>query len=137
MEDAHQDVPRTLPHHALQCHVPEVRTARLNQVIPLVDPVTEPAQDIASAIIRELAMKAVPVYDAKNRFSELLALVEAGEEVAITRRGVLVARLVSAAPPDATAHKAAVADIFEQLGGLRRRVELDGDLKTLAREGLD
>ena len=104
---------------------------------PLVDHVTEPAQDVASALIRELAMKAVPVYDAKNRFSELLALVEAGEEVAITRRGVLVARLVSATPPVATSRKAAVADIFEQLGGLRRRVELDGDLKALARDGLD
>lgn len=111
--------------------------APLNQVNPPVDPVAEPAQDIASAIVRELAMKAVPVYDAKNRFSELLALVEAGEEVAITRRGVLVARLVSAAPPDATAHKAAVADVFEQLERLRKRVEMDGDLKALARDGLD
>lgn len=82
-------------------------------------------------------MNSVPVYDAKNRFSELLALVEAGEEVAITRRGVLVARLVSAAPPDAAAQKAAVADIFEQLAGLRMRVDLDGDLKALARDGLD
>jgi prevent-host-death family protein len=82
-------------------------------------------------------MKAVPVYDAKNRFSELLALVEAGEEVAITRRGVLVARLVAATPPDFTAQKAAVADLFEQLRQLRSKIELTGDLKALARAGLD
>jgi prevent-host-death family protein len=40
-------------------------------------------------------MKVVPVYEAKNRFSELLVAAEQGEEVCITRGGVAVARLVA------------------------------------------
>lgn len=40
-------------------------------------------------------MKAVPVFEAKNRLSELIAAVEHGDQVTITRRGVPVARLVA------------------------------------------
>ena len=36
----------------------------------------------------------VGAYDAKTRFSELLARVETGEEITITRHGTPVARLV-------------------------------------------
>jgi prevent-host-death family protein len=36
----------------------------------------------------------VAVFEAKNRLSELIHRVEAGEEIAITRRGKVVARLV-------------------------------------------
>ncbi len=32
-------------------------------------------------------MKAIPVFEAKNRLSELIAAVEHGEQVTITRRG--------------------------------------------------
>ncbi len=39
-------------------------------------------------------MKTVPVVEARRHFSELLASVEAGEEVVITRRGRTVARLI-------------------------------------------
>jgi prevent-host-death family protein len=39
-------------------------------------------------------MKRVSVVEAKARFSTLLAEVEAGEEVAVTRHGKVVARLV-------------------------------------------
>lgn len=39
-------------------------------------------------------MRSVPVVEAKARFSALLAAVEAGEEIAITRNGRPVARLV-------------------------------------------
>ena len=42
-------------------------------------------------------MHDVALYEAKNRLSELLDRVEAGEEIAITRRGKVVARLVPAA----------------------------------------
>ena len=41
-------------------------------------------------------MKEVAVYEAKTRLSELLAEVEQGEQVTITRRGLPIARLVSA-----------------------------------------
>lgn len=38
-------------------------------------------------------MKNITVVEAKSRFSALLAEVEAGEEIAITRHGKVVARL--------------------------------------------
>lgn len=82
-------------------------------------------------------MKTFAVFDAKNRFSELLALVEAGQEVAITRRGTPIARLVSLNPADTAKQSAAVAEVFASLRKLRERVELDGDVKALARQGLD
>ena len=43
-------------------------------------------------------MRSVPVVEAKTHFSALLAAVEAGEEVAITRRGRIIARLVPDTP---------------------------------------
>ncbi len=43
-------------------------------------------------------MDDVALFDAKNRLSELINRVEAGEEIAITRRGKVVARLVPPAP---------------------------------------
>lgn len=42
-------------------------------------------------------MNDVALYEAKNRLSELIHRVEAGEEIAITRRGKVVARLVGPA----------------------------------------
>lgn len=43
-------------------------------------------------------MRSVQVVEAKARFSALLAAVEAGEEVAITRHGKVVARMVPDTP---------------------------------------
>lgn len=40
-------------------------------------------------------MRTVAVYEAKNRFSEMIAAVELGEEITITRHGAPVARLVA------------------------------------------
>jgi prevent-host-death family protein len=40
-------------------------------------------------------MKTVPVFEAKNRLSEIIAQVEHGEEFTITRHGAPVARIVS------------------------------------------
>ncbi len=40
-------------------------------------------------------MRSVAVFEAKNRFSELLSAVEHGEEITITRHGAPVARLVA------------------------------------------
>lgn len=50
-------------------------------------------------------MRSVPVVQAKAQFSALLSEVEAGEEIAITRHGRVVARLV----PDA---RRTAADVF-------------------------
>jgi prevent-host-death family protein len=53
----------------------------------------------------EAAMREVGAFEAKTHLSELLAAVEAGEEVLITRRGKPVARLVPVGTrkPDYTA----------------------------------
>lgn len=50
-------------------------------------------------------MRTVQVVEAKAKFSSLLAAVEAGEEVAITRHGKVVARIVPDSPRTA-------ADLF-------------------------
>jgi len=46
-------------------------------------------------------MNDVALFEAKNRLSELIHRVEAGEEITITRRGKVVARLVPPAPEEA------------------------------------
>ena len=85
-------------------------------------------------------MKIVPVYEAKNRFSELLAAVEQGETVSITRRGAPVARLVAepaAGKASRTEARKRVAAGFERLRALRAGILLDGNLKVIAGEGAD
>ena len=61
-------------------------------------------------------MRQVGVFEAKTHLSELLAAVEAGEEITIPRRGRAVARLVPVAA--ATGRGAALARIT----ALRRRI---------------
>jgi prevent-host-death family protein len=56
----------------------------------------------------------VNVLEAKNRLSELLRAVQAGEEVVIANRGAPVARLVPAAAP-AEPVRGSVAAIFAAL----------------------
>lgn len=84
-------------------------------------------------------MRAVPVYEAKNRFSELIAAAEQGEEVSITRRGVPVARLVAASPATDVAggREGRVAAALACLRTIRDGVVLEGDIKNIARSGLD
>jgi len=43
-------------------------------------------------------MRSIQIVEAKAKFSALLAAVEAGEEIAITRHGRVVARLVPDTP---------------------------------------
>jgi prevent-host-death family protein len=43
-------------------------------------------------------MREVSIFDAKNKLSALVSDAEAGETIAITRRGVVVAHLVPARP---------------------------------------
>lgn len=87
-------------------------------------------------LIVKLAMKAIPVFEAKNRFSELIAAVEHGDRVTITRRGVPVACLIAAAA-DESSQRERVASALERLRQIRAGVVLDGDLKAMARAGLD
>ena len=86
-----------------------------------------------AALTRRLAMHDVAIFEAKNRLSELIHRVEAGEEIAITRRGKVVARLV--APLEGTAGQRAL-DAVAALRACRQGVSL-GRLKSrdLVREG--
>jgi prevent-host-death family protein len=87
-------------------------------------------------------MQELAVYEAKTRLSELLVEVEKGEQFVITRRGVAVARLVSAAP-EATRLKQAstqsqkVADTFAALNALRVGTSLDLPLRDAIEQGRD
>ena len=86
-----------------------------------------------------MTIREVPVYEAKTRLSELLAAVEQGEQVTITRRGVAVARLVppAAAPRAATSQRQRVAETFAQLRAQRAGVMLDRPLRDVIAEGRD
>lgn len=61
-------------------------------------------------------------FEAKNRLSELLQLVENGEEVTITRHGKPVARLVPVHGHDPFRARQAL----EELKEMRRQHRLDG-----------
>ncbi|HET9069547.1 MAG TPA: type II toxin-antitoxin system prevent-host-death family antitoxin [Amaricoccus sp.] len=78
-------------------------------------------------------MKEVGAFEAKNRLGQLLDRVEAGEEILITRRGKVVARLVPpGAPVDRERALAAAARIRER----RKGVTLGGiPIKDLIDEG--
>lgn len=78
-------------------------------------------------------MQEIGAFEAKNRLSELLRRAEAGEEIAITNRGRVVARLVPpAAELDRDAARAAAARIRER----RKGVKLGGlNIKELIAEG--
>ncbi len=82
---------------------------------------------------------AVPLAAAKNQLSALVARVEQGEEIAITRRGVPVVRLVpeSGERNGPAGRRERVALALERLQQLRSGVVLEGDLGLIAREGLD
>jgi prevent-host-death family protein len=77
-------------------------------------------------------MREIGAFEAKNTLGSLLDLVEKGEEVAITRRGKRVARLV----PDAGTHdvekaRRAAAEIIKMrkgvtLGGLKIKDLING-----------
>jgi prevent-host-death family protein len=77
-------------------------------------------------------MSEVALYDAKNRLSELIDRVEAGERISITRRGKVVAQLGPPEPVDAPSAEQAIA----QLRRARKGVSL-GKLSSrdLIRDG--
>ena len=78
-------------------------------------------------------MRQIGAFEAKNRLSELLAAVENGEEVTITKHGRPVARLVPFARHDQARVAAAIAELRE----LRRHVRLapGESVKDLVDEG--
>jgi prevent-host-death family protein len=78
-------------------------------------------------------MREVGAFEAKNTFGTLLDIVERGEEVAITRRGKRVARLIPDVPKrDVERARQAVARIVAR----RKGVTLGGlKIKDLINEG--
>jgi prevent-host-death family protein len=77
-------------------------------------------------------MRTVAIYEAKARFSELLAAVQAGEEVSITKHGKPVARMVA---PESQQDCQDVAAAFAKLRELGKGLELEGDIKEIIAEG--
>lgn len=79
-------------------------------------------------------MTAIALFEAKNRLSELVDRVLAGESIEITRRGKVVARL--APPEDEATRQRRAADAVARLQQASRGVSL-GRLKSrdLIREG--
>jgi prevent-host-death family protein len=83
-------------------------------------------------------MITLPLAEAKNRFSELVTRVQNGEQVSVTRRGKPVVSLIAAIdPPPQQSQQACVAEVFHQLAQLSHNRGIEGDMKALAREGLD
>jgi prevent-host-death family protein len=78
-------------------------------------------------------MKEVGAFEAKTRFGQLLDQVEAGDEIVITRRGKIVARLV---PPAGAVDREAGAQAAARIRARRRGVRLGGlKIKALIAEG--
>ncbi len=76
-------------------------------------------------------MGTVGTYEVKTHLSKLLARVEKGERITITRHGKPVAVIVPATPGRKTA-----AEAIEDIRGLRAGMKFDGlDVKELIREG--
>jgi prevent-host-death family protein len=79
-------------------------------------------------VIFGCAVRSVTVVEAKSRFSALLAEVEAGEEIAVTRHGKVAARLVPDRPR-------AAADAFRDFwsgGDIDLRAPDDAEAESVA-----
>lgn len=74
--------------------------------------------------------------DAKARFSELLARVEAGETIVIRRHGKAVAKMAPVKPEKTMAERrAALASFFEWQKVYGPRLESGDDVKAWINEG--
>ena len=84
-------------------------------------------------------MQSVAIFEAKNRFSEMIAAVEQGEEITITRHGTPVARLVAIAakaqrPRGQRRQVATAMQALRRLGG---GVELGVSMEQAIQDGRD
>jgi prevent-host-death family protein len=78
-------------------------------------------------------MREIGAFEAKSRLGQLLDLVEAGEEVVITRRGKAVARMV---PPSTAADGDRGPRAAARIREMRKGVSLGGlGIKDLIGEG--
>ncbi|MBC7942754.1 MAG: type II toxin-antitoxin system prevent-host-death family antitoxin [Chitinophagaceae bacterium] len=79
-------------------------------------------------------MRTAGVFEAKQNFSELIAAVEAGEEVRITRHGKEVVRMLPV-PTDMSTDKNWVERELQALRELRARVKPGPGWRELRDEG--
>lgn len=79
-------------------------------------------------------MATVGAFEAKTKLSELLDMVERGEEITITRHGEPVAKLV---PVRGDAERARVKALIEEIKETRKGLTLGGgvSIKELIEEG--
>ena len=84
-------------------------------------------------------MRDLAVYEAKNRFSEMIAAVELGEEITITRHGAPVARLVAVNVASVTdpERRQRVLGAMTELRRLGADMELDCSLSDAIQSGRD
>jgi prevent-host-death family protein len=79
-------------------------------------------------------MREIGAFEAKSKLGQLLDRVEAGEEVVITRRGKVVAKLVPPGAAGADPERARAA--ARRIRAMRRGVTLNGaKIKDLISEG--
>ena len=79
-------------------------------------------------------MRSTGVFEAKQHFSELIAAVEAGEEVRITRHGKEVVRMLPVAVAE-NADRSEADDALQALRRLRARVKPGPGWRELRDEG--
>jgi prevent-host-death family protein len=104
-----------------------------------IDPASMQNKHWLSGICKMTPMRTVGVFEAKNRFPELLNAVEHGEEITITRHGNPAARIVSVSTGsqgDST-QRARVTDAMLRLRSLRQGAELGTTLAQAINGGRD
>jgi prevent-host-death family protein len=78
-------------------------------------------------------MREIGAFEAKNKLGQLLDWVEAGEEIVITRRGLIVARLV---PPRPMIDRERAREAAAAIRAMSKGVKLRGlKIKDLIAEG--
>ena len=81
----------------------------------------------------EMILREIGAFEAKSKFGQLLDWVEAGEEIVITRRGRVVARL---APPRAAVDREQARAAAAEIRAMSKGVTLGGlNIKDLITEG--
>ena len=80
-------------------------------------------------------MRTTGIFEAKQSFSELIAAVEAGEEVRITRHGKEVVRMLPARPSVPQVSAAQIERELKELRQLRARVRPGPGWRELRDEG--
>lgn len=103
-----------------------------------LEAVAESTSHAAEAVSPGRPLVSVPLAEARNHLSALVARVEQGEEIAITRRGAAVVRLVPATEAGGVmaGRPERVGAALARLRQLGQGVALEGNLRALGREGL-